>query len=127
MAAARSTALPIIETQAGDVSAYIPTNVISITDSEIFLDADLFNSGQRPALNIGISVSASGSSRPDQGHEEGRWAAHSSISPRAAPWPPSPSSAPTWTRRPADQPTRGEKLSEVVKQPQYQPLAGDEK
>ena len=54
------TALPIIETQAGDVSAYIPTNVISITDGQIFLEADLFNSGVRPAINVGISVSRVG-------------------------------------------------------------------
>ena len=56
------TALPIIETQAGDVSAYIPTNVISITDGQIFLDVDLFNSGLRPAINVGISVSRVGGS-----------------------------------------------------------------
>ena len=56
------TALPIIETQAGDVSAYIPTNVISITDGQIFLEADLFNSGIRPAINVGISVSRVGGS-----------------------------------------------------------------
>ena len=54
------TALPIIETQAGDVSAYIPTNVISITDGQIFLDGDLFNSGVRTAINVGISVSRVG-------------------------------------------------------------------
>ena len=56
------TALPIIETQAGDVSAFVPTNVISITDGQIFLEADLFNSGQRPAVNVGLSVSRIGSS-----------------------------------------------------------------
>ncbi len=56
------TALPIIETQANDVSAYIPTNVISITDGQLFLEPDLFNAGQRPALNVGISVSRVGSS-----------------------------------------------------------------
>jgi F-type H+-transporting ATPase subunit alpha len=56
------TALPIIETQAGDVSAYIPTNVISITDGQIFLETDLFNSGVRPAVNVGISVSRVGGS-----------------------------------------------------------------
>ena len=56
------TALPFIETQAGDVSAYIPTNVISITDGQIFLEADLFNSNQRPAINVGISVSRVGGS-----------------------------------------------------------------
>src|SRR5207253_5536271 len=56
------TALPIIETQAGDVSAYIPTNVISITDGQIFLESDLFYAGIRPALNVGISVSRVGGS-----------------------------------------------------------------
>jgi len=56
------TALPIIETQAGDVSAYIPTNVISITDGQIYLESDLFNKGIRPALNVGLSVSRVGSS-----------------------------------------------------------------
>ncbi|XP_034692367.1 ATP synthase subunit alpha, chloroplastic-like [Vitis riparia] len=55
------TALPIVETQSGDVSAYIPTNVISITDGQIFLSADLFNAGIRPAINVGISVSRVGS------------------------------------------------------------------
>lgn len=54
------TALPIVETQAGDVSAYIPTNVISITDGQIFLESDLFNSGQKPAINVGLSVSRVG-------------------------------------------------------------------
>ena len=54
------TALPIIETQAGDVSAYIPTNVISITDGQIFLETNLFNAGVRPAINVGISVSRVG-------------------------------------------------------------------
>src|ERR1700704_2229161 len=54
------TALPIIETQAGDLSAYIPTNVISITDGQIFLETDLFNSGVRPAINVGLSVSRVG-------------------------------------------------------------------
>jgi F-type H+-transporting ATPase subunit alpha len=55
------TALPIVETQEGDVSAYIPTNVISITDGQIFLSGDIFNSGIRPAINVGISVSRVGS------------------------------------------------------------------
>jgi len=57
LGAGSMTALPIIETQAGDVSAYIPTNVISITDGQIFLDSDLFNSGLKPAINVGLSVS----------------------------------------------------------------------
>jgi F-type H+-transporting ATPase subunit alpha len=66
------TALPIIETLAGDVSAYIPTNVISITDGQIFLETDLFNQGIRPAVSVGLSVSRVGSSRADQGHQAGR-------------------------------------------------------
>ena len=61
-AAARLTALPIVETQAGDISGYIPTNVISITDGQIFLEADLFYSGIRPAINVGTSVSRVGGS-----------------------------------------------------------------
>ena len=65
------TALPIIETQAGDVSAYIPTNVISITDGQIFLESDLFYSGQRPAVNVGISVCRVGGAA-QIGHEEDR-------------------------------------------------------
>jgi len=56
------TALPVIETQAGDVGAYIPTNVISITDGQIFLDTNLFNSGQKPAISVGLSVSRVGGS-----------------------------------------------------------------
>jgi F-type H+/Na+-transporting ATPase subunit alpha len=60
LGAGSMTALPIIETQAGDVSAYIPTNVISITDGQIFLESDLFNSGQKPAINVGLSVSRVG-------------------------------------------------------------------
>jgi F-type H+/Na+-transporting ATPase subunit alpha len=56
------TALPVIETQAGDVSAYIPTNVISITDGQIYLETDLFNQGVRPAVNVGLSVSRVGGS-----------------------------------------------------------------
>jgi F-type H+-transporting ATPase subunit alpha len=64
------TALPIIETQAGDVSAYIPTNVISITDGQIFLESDLFFSGIRPALNVGISVSRVGGSAQIKGMKQ---------------------------------------------------------
>ena len=64
------TALPIVETQAGDVSAYIPTNIISITDGQIFLESSLFFAGQRPAVNVGLSVSRVGA---DEGHEKGCW------------------------------------------------------
>ena len=92
------TALPIIETQAGDVSAYIPTNVISITDGQIFLESDLFFAGMRPAVNVGLSVSRVGGARANQSHEEGF---------RKHPYRPgavqgdgsfSLSSAPIWTR-----------------------------
>ena len=65
------TALPIIETQAGDISAYIPTNVISITDGQIYLQTDLFNSGIRPAVDVGPFGIARGRQRADQGHEAG--------------------------------------------------------
>ena len=87
------TALPIIETQAGDVSAYIPTNVISITDGQIFLETDLFFSGVRPAINVGISVSPRRRRRPDQGDEEGRRLAAPRPRRSTASWRRSPSSA----------------------------------
>jgi F-type H+-transporting ATPase subunit alpha len=116
------TALPIIETQAGDVSAYIPTNVISITDGQIFLETDLFNAGQRPALNIGISVSRVGSAAQTKAMKQvagplkldlAQYRALAAFAQFA-------SDLDKVTR---DQLTRGEKLSEIVKQPQYQPLA----
>ena len=71
LGAGSMTALPIIETQAGDVSAYIPTNVISITDGQVYLEPNLFNAGIRPAINVGLSVSR-GWFRADQGYEAGR-------------------------------------------------------
>ena len=77
------TALPIIETQAGDVSAYVPTNVISITDGQIYLETELFNSGIRPAVNAGLSVSRVGSSAQTQGDEVRR--GHSEAGPRPVP------------------------------------------
>lgn len=67
LGAGSMTALPIVETQAGDVSAYIPTNVISITDGQIFLESDLFNAGQKPAINVGLSVSRVGGSAQIKG------------------------------------------------------------
>jgi F-type H+-transporting ATPase subunit alpha len=115
------TALPIIETQAGDVSAYIPTNVISITDGQIFLDTDLFNAGQRPALNIGISVSRVGSAAQTKAMKKvagplkldlAQYRALAAFAQFAS----------DLDKATRDQLTRGEKLSEVVKQPQYQPL-----
>ena len=65
------TALPIIETQAGDVSAYIPTNVISITDGQIFLESGLFASGMRPAVNVGLSVSRVGGAAQTKAMKKG--------------------------------------------------------
>ncbi len=116
------TALPIIETQAGDVSAYIPTNVISITDGQIFLETDLFNAGQRPALNIGISVSRVGSAAQTKAMKKVAaplkldLAQYRSLAAFAQ-------FASDLDKATRDQLTRGEKLSEVVKQPQYGPLS----
>jgi len=67
------TGLPIIETKGNDVSAFIPTNVISITDGQCFFETDLFNAGVRPAINVGVSVSRVGSSAQTKGDEEDRW------------------------------------------------------
>ncbi|HEU0236580.1 MAG TPA: F0F1 ATP synthase subunit alpha [Candidatus Limnocylindrales bacterium] len=116
------TALPIIETQANDVSAYIPTNVISITDGQIFLETDLFNAGQRPALNIGISVSRVGSAAQTKAMKKvagplkldlAQYRALAAFAQFAS----------DLDKATRDQLTRGEKLSEVIKQPQFQPLA----
>ena len=89
------TALPIIETQAGDVSAYIPTNVISITDGQLFLESNLFFSGQRPAVNVGLSVSRVG------GDAQTKAAPCVWIWPSTARWRSLPSSPATWTRPPS--------------------------
>src|SRR6187397_3108150 len=118
------TALPIIETQAGDLSAYIPTNVISITDGQIFLESDLFNQGVRPAINVGNSVSrvggsaqvkamrqVAGSLRLDlaQYRELAAFAQFGSDLDKAT----------------LNQLNRGRRLVEVLKQPQYQPLTAE--
>jgi len=115
------TSLPVIETQAGDISAYIPTNVISITDGQIFLEADLFNAGIRPAINVGNSVSrvggaaqikamkqVAGSLRLDlaQYRELAAFAQFGSDLDKAT----------------QAQLARGERLTEILKQPQYQPM-----
>jgi F-type H+/Na+-transporting ATPase subunit alpha len=115
------TALPMIETQAGDVSAYIPTNVISITDGQIYLETDLFNAGQRPALNIGISVSRVGSSAQTQAMRKIAAPLKLDLAQyrELAAFAQFASDLDKATR---DQLTRGEKTSEVLKQPQYQPL-----
>ena len=115
------TALPIIETKAGDISAYIPTNVISITDGQIFLETDLFNAGQRPALNIGISVSRVGSAAQTKAMKKVAaplkldLAQYRSLAAFAQ-------FASDLDKATRDQLTRGEKLSEVIKQPQYVPV-----
>ncbi len=119
------TALPIIETQAGDVSAYIPTNVISITDGQIFLDTDLFNAGMRPAVDVGLSVSrvggaaqikamkqVAGTLRLDlaQYRELAAFAQFGSDLDKA-----------TQARL-----NRGARCMEILKQPQYQPMPVEE-
>jgi F-type H+-transporting ATPase subunit alpha len=116
------TALPIIETQANDVSAYIPTNVISITDGQIFLETDLFNAGQRPALNIGISVSRVGSAAQTKAMKKvagplkldlAQYRALAAFAQFA-------SDLDAVTRKQLE---RGARLVELLKQPQYQPLS----
>ena len=92
------TGLPIIETKANDISAYIPTNVISITDGQIFLEADLFASGVRPAINVGTSVSRVGGSAQVKGMRRSP-AGSASTWPSSVSWRPSRPSPPTWTRR----------------------------
>jgi F-type H+/Na+-transporting ATPase subunit alpha len=116
------TALPIIETQAGDVSAYIPTNVISITDGQLFLETDLFNAGQRPALNVGISVSRVGSAAQTKAMKKVAGPLKLDLAQfrELAAFAQFASDLDKATR---DQLTRGEKISEVIKQPQYQPLS----
>ncbi len=116
------TALPIIETQAGDVSAYIPTNVISITDGQIYLETDLFNAGQRPALNIGLSVSRVGSSAQTRAMRRvaGRLRLELAQFRELAAF----AQFGTSELDPATraQLERGRRITEVLKQPQYSPV-----
>lgn len=116
------TALPIIETQAGDVSAYIPTNVISITDGQIFLSSDLFNAGLRPAINAGISVSRVGSAAQIKAMKQvagkvklelAQYAELEAFSQFAS----------DLDKATQQQLARGERLRELLKQPQYSPLS----
>jgi len=118
------TALPIIETQAGDVSAYIPTNVISITDGQIFLEADLFNSGQRPAINVGISVSRVGGSAQIKSMKEvaGQLRLKLASYRELAAFSQFGSDLDAATKRELD---LGARLFELLKQGQYQPQAAD--
>ena len=116
------TALPIIETQAGDVSAYIPTNVISITDGQIFLESNLFNSGVRPAINAGISVSRVGGAAQTKAIKQvaGKLRLDLAQFRELEAFAQFASDLDQATK---NQLLRGEKLTEVLKQPQYQPLS----
>ena len=115
------TALPIIETQAGDVSAYIPTNVISITDGQIFLEADLFYAGIRPAINVGISVSRVGGSAQIKAMKKvaGRLRIDMAQSRELAAFAQFASDLDQATRARL---ARGERVQEVLKQDQYNPM-----
>ena len=116
------TALPFIETQAGDVSAYIPTNVISITDGQIYLESDLFNSNVRPAINVGLSVSRVGGSaqikamRQVAGSLRLDLAQYRALAAFAM-------FASDLDKASQQQLTRGARLTEILKQPQFSPLA----
>lgn len=116
------TALPIIETQAGDVSAYIPTNVISITDGQIFLETNLFNSGVRPAINAGISVSRVGGAAQTKAIKQvaGQLRLNLAQYNELAAFAQFASDLDQATK---NQLLRGEKLTEILKQPQYNPLS----
>ncbi|HEX4208397.1 MAG TPA: F0F1 ATP synthase subunit alpha, partial [Ktedonobacteraceae bacterium] len=116
------TALPIVETKANDISAYIPTNVISITDGQIFLETDLFNAGQRPALNVGNSVSRVGSSaqRKAMSQVAGRMRLELAQFRELEAFSQFASDLDKSTR---DTIERGRRMQEVLKQPQYQPVA----
>ena len=114
------TALPIIETLLGDVSAYIPTNVISITDGQIFLETDLFNAGQRPAINTGLSVSRVGSAAQTRAMSKGAGSLRADLSQyrELAAFAQFGSDLDPATQR---QLARGKRLMELLKQPQYSP------
>ena len=116
------TALPVIETQAGDLSAYIPTNVISITDGQIFLERDLFHQGVRPAINVGNSVSRVGGSAQVMAMRQVAGTLRLDLAQyrEMAVFAQMASDLDKGTQ---DQLNRGKRLVEVLKQPQYQPLA----
>jgi F-type H+-transporting ATPase subunit alpha len=115
------TALPVIETQAGDISAYIPTNVISITDGQIFLETDLFHSGIRPAINVGYSVSRVGGSAQIKAMKQVAGSLRLDLAQyrELAAFAQFGSDLDKATQR---QLARGARLTELLKQPQYQPI-----
>ncbi len=119
------TALPVIETQAGDVSAYIPTNVISITDGQIFLETDLFYSGVRPAVNVGISVSRVGSAAQIKAMKQVAGSIKLELAQyrEMAAFAQFASDLDAATQRLL---SRGERLTELLKQPQYEPVPIEE-
>ncbi len=119
------TALPIIETQAGDVSAYIPTNVISITDGQIFLETDLFNSGIRPAVNVGISVSRVGGAAQTKATKQvaGKLKLNLAQYREMAAFSQFGSDLDKATQ---EQLANGERQTEMLKQPQYSPMKMEE-
>ena len=119
------TALPIIETLLGDVSAYVPTNVISITDGQIFLETDLFNAGIRPAINVGISVSRVGGAAQTKAMRQvaGRLRLDMAAYRSLAAFAQFGSDLDKVTQQ---QLSRGQRLQEILKQPQYQPYQLDE-
>jgi F-type H+-transporting ATPase subunit alpha len=119
------TALPIIETQAGDVSAYIPTNVISITDGQIFLETDLFNSGIRPAVNVGISVSRVGGNAQTKATKKvaGTLKLNLAQYREMAAFAQFGSDLDKATQ---EQLANGERQTEMLKQPQYAPMPMEE-
>ncbi len=116
------TALPIIETQAGDISAYIPTNVISITDGQIFLETELFNSGQRPAINAGLSVSRVGGSAQIKAMKKVAGSLKLELAQyrELASFSQFGSDLDKETKDALD---HGQKLMQILKQPQYKPVA----
>jgi F-type H+-transporting ATPase subunit alpha len=116
------TALPIIETQAGDVSAYVPTNVISITDGQIFLESDLFNAGIRPAINAGISVSRVGGAAQTKAMKSVAGQLRLALA-QFRELEAFSQFASDLDKATQDQLRRGQKLVEVLKQPQYSPLS----
>ncbi len=122
LGAGSMTALPIIETQAGDVSAYIPTNVISITDGQIFLSSDLFNSGFRPAINAGISVSRVGSAAQTKAMKQVAGKLKLELA-QFAELEAFAQFASDLDQATQNQLSRGQRLREVLKQPQNSPLS----
>ena len=117
------TALPIIETQAGDVSAYIPTNVISITDGQIYLEADLFNANTRPAVNIGQSVSRVGSSAQTKAMRQVAGRLKMDISQYQALEAFASFGGADLDKATRDQLNRGKRIIEILKQPVFSPMA----